>query len=656
MQSLNWYYRRLRSMNLAELTWRLRGMLRDACDSVRIPIGLLPGRTERTSARLGEFSPGFRPSPVDRDDWQSLPANLRTEWQRKLLDTADSLLANRLSYFDLVDVDHGTPLNWHRDHSAGIDAPLRLSVFTDYRDFATYGDCKLVWEPNRHHQFVVLARAYATTGDKQYADKVAELMRSWIDANPFGYGMNWKSVLEHGVRVINWVWAIDLIRDSGAIDDGLWRDVRRTMFLAIWDAHRKFSRGSSANNHLVGEAAGVFVGACYFSDFPNVDGWADDAATVLEREIVLQTYDDGCTREHAFGYQFFVIQFFTLCLLAGRASGRPFTNQYERRLQRMYQFVAELCRDTGVPPRAGDADDGYVLDFGDLPAAPDRLLAAGQELFDDQSLAADAPSETVFWLTGRHAESAGTSLSSARSRSFPGSGYHLLRSKRMGVFFDCADLGYGPIAAHGHADCLSFCLAVDGEPVIVDAGTYDYFTHPDWREYFRTTRAHNTVEIDGRSQSQMLGPFLWGQRANAKLIRWHDDEDVTEVTGEHDGYRNLTDPVTHRRSLSLDKVQDRLSVRDELSAKASHVARLHLHLQPGLSIRKTTESCVEIDLQQATLVIRFADARVECVDADDSGKLGWISEGYHRKKASTCLRVEKPFNGNAAILTEVTLL
>lgn len=655
MQSLNWYYRRLRSMSSAELLWRLRSALRDVFDIIRIPIGLLPGPTHEKSTQPDEYSPGFRTSPVERDTWQALPANVRSGWEEKTLSTAKRILVNRLGYFDLVDVDHETPFNWHRDHSAEIDSPLRLSVLTNYRDFSTYGDCKLVWEANRHHQLVVLARAYRMTSDKQYAGKISELLRSWIDDNPFGYGMNWKSVLEHGVRIINWVWTIDLIRDSGAIDVRLWQDIRRTMFLAIWDVHRKFSRGSSANNHLIGEAAGVFIGACYFSDFPKAEKWASDAAEILEREIILQTYDDGCTREHAFGYQLFVIQFFTLCLLTGKAAGKPFTDRYESRLQLMYGFLSELCRDTGTPVHAGDADDGYVLDLGNLPTEPGHLLAVGQALFDDVSLAIDGPSETAFWLTGRLTPARTADPQGHVSRSFPESGYHLLRSARIGVFFDCAALGYGPIAAHGHADCLSFCLSVDGKPVIVDAGTYDYFTHPEWRRYFRETRAHNTVEIDGQSQSQMLGPFLWGERASPGLIRWHDDEQMSEIVGEHDGYRSLADPVTHRRTLTLEKTRNGLSVRDEFLATSDHVARLHLHLEPGLGIKTTAESVVEIELAQATLVIQFCGARVQRIDADDSGKLGWISKGYHRKVASTCLRVERPFDGKGEIVTEISL-
>ena len=655
MQSLGWYLRRLRSMSPAEIAWRARSMLRDQADVIRIPLGILPRLPRQASGTLAEFQPGFTCSPVTRERWSDSTTDALPAWREHLLSKADAILENRLSYFDLENVDHGDPINWHRDHSAGIDAPVRLSVFTDYRDFPTFGDCKLVWEPNRHHQLVVLARAYVASGNTRYAEKIAELLRSWIDANPFGVGMNWKSPLELGVRIINWVWALDLARQALPADDRLWRDVNQSLYLALWDAQRKFSRGSSANNHLIGEAAGVFVGACYFSDFPNAARWAREAQHVLEREIRLQSYDDGCTREHTFAYQFFVIQFFSLCLLAGDASGSPFSDAYRGRLHAMFRFLKELSADTGLPPNVNDNDDGYVLDLGDLPGAPAGLLDVGAAIFDDPDLSSGQPSETVFWLTGKHAASASNAGSSRRSVSFPESGYHLLRSNRLSVFFDCAELGYGSIAAHGHADCLSICLAADGRPVIVDAGCYDYFTHPEWRDYFRETRAHNTAEVDEQSQSQMLGPFLWGRRAIPTFCGWDDDDESTTVAGQHDGYRHLPDPVIHRRELQLGKNDDKLLIVDSLDAKAAHDVRLHFHIEPGRTVRAIDEHRVEIELDTGTLQIACPSGRISLIHADADTRLGWISKSYHSKLPSTCIRVEQRIEGGAEIRTTVTL-
>jgi hypothetical protein len=152
------------------------------------------------------------------------------------------------------------------------------------------GDAKVVWEPNRHHHLVVLGRAYRAFGDPRYAAAALRQIASWIDDNPFGYGMNWRSPLELGIRVINWVWALDLARDMVDRPRGIDERVRETVWRHLREIAGKYSRGSSANNHLIGEAAGVFIGAAYFPDFPEASAWKEESREILSREILRQTY------------------------------------------------------------------------------------------------------------------------------------------------------------------------------------------------------------------------------------------------------------------------------------------------------------------------------------------------------------------------------
>src|SRR5690606_19793650 len=113
---------------------------------------------------------------VVRADWQGLDQALAEKWMPRLLEKADAVVANRLSYFDLEGQHHGDPFDWHRDFSAGKSSPVLHVTRTNYRDFSRFGDCKLVWEPNRHHQLVVLARAWRVTGELRYAEKVRDLI------------------------------------------------------------------------------------------------------------------------------------------------------------------------------------------------------------------------------------------------------------------------------------------------------------------------------------------------------------------------------------------------------------------------------------------------------------------------------------------------
>ena len=145
----------------------------------------------------------------------SAPGGPEPQWCRNLPAKADEIAAHQLSFFDLEDRHLGDPIDWNRDHKHGKAAPMRFAPWINYRDFSVTGDCKLVWEPNRHHQLGVLGRAYRATGDSRYAKAAVEQLDSWLKQCPYGIGMNWRSPLELGLRLINWAWTVDLIQGAG---------------------------------------------------------------------------------------------------------------------------------------------------------------------------------------------------------------------------------------------------------------------------------------------------------------------------------------------------------------------------------------------------------------------------------------------------------
>lgn len=129
-------------------------------------------------------------------------------------------------------------------------------------------------------------------------------------------------------------------------------------------------------------------------------------------------------------------------------------------------------------------------------------------------------------------------------------GNTILRSRdhRILIGIDHAALGFGTIAAHGHADALSFQMYVNGLPVFIDPGTYIYHCDIESRNAYRKTENHNTVCINGRDQSEMLGAFLWGKRAESQLISHSNAQGKIELTASHDGYS----PAKHIRKYEFD--------------------------------------------------------------------------------------------------------
>lgn len=658
-------------MSAREIWWRVCGRAQDWRDrwlvgyhgsARRLTAVLRSDGRDEGRASLSEAATG-----VWRD---AAPDSAEAGWRGRLVARAEGILAGRWRLFDLDPCEFGDVIDWNRDAKAQRRAPLVFSPKIDYRDYRAVGDCKFVWEPNRHHQLVVLARAYRATGDERYAAGAARQLESWLEACPYGRGMNWRSPLELGIRLINWVWTLDLAGSSAAFDERLRRRVLHSAYLHLREITRKYSRGSSANNHLVGEAAGAYVASCYFHELRDAARWREEARGLMVEQIEAQTFGDGANVELATGYHLFAMQFFLVVGLVARRANDALPDAYWSRLAAQAEYLGTLLEGGADAPMFGDGDDGYVLDLSDGAADPRGWLCAAAALFRRADLKAwSGPGfgETAAWLLGPGARSVWERLpkpadAQIRSRGFKDAGVYLLQhgtrdaADRISVTVDCGPHGWGSIAAHAHADALAITLRAFGVDVLVDPGTYDYFSCPAWRNYFRSTAAHNTIEVDERDQSEMLGAFLWGSRAAARCLRWEPSTVGGRVVCEHDGYTRLSDPVVHRREVRLDGDVGRVVVRDELVANAAHTLALHLHFAEQCVLRATGDNRYEIDAGPGRLVLELApEWQCELLRGGDEPGPGWVSRGYHRKSPAACLRARTTIHGATALETSIAI-
>jgi hypothetical protein len=672
MQTLDWYYHRLKKMSPGEVVWRTRSFLRDRSDRflVRHRQRLRKSKVFLNGDGQGP-GPGFHVSNIAVGEWVKLSINdgVEKQWYNSLIERAERIIGNRLDIFDLKDKYLGERISWNHDYKRMQDTPLTFSPALDYRDVEITGDCKFVWEPNRHHQLVVLGRAYRAGGNIRYAHAVAELLDSWFEQNPYGVGMNWRSGLELGIRLINWVWTLDLIEDSGDIDDDLRFRLLDSVSRHVWEIDRKYSRGSSVNNHLIGEAAGVFVATSYFKNLKHASAWRQRSWDILNREIIKQTFADGEIVEQAIGYHFFVLQFFVIAGLTARATGQDIPKSYWSRLEKMFEFLVLLSEGGDNLPMCGDCDDGYVLDLGSSPHSVKDWLALGAALFgrSDFKAVAGNCAEVLEWLPIKSQRQSFEVIPEQQnkmilSKPFKESGYYLLQygesgcPERISVVFDCGSLGMAPLAAHGHADALSFTLRAFGIDVLVDPGTYDYFSYPNWRRYFRSTAAHNTIVIDGQDQSEMLGLFLWGRQAKAHCLNWEPTDVGGKVIGEHDGYTYLKDPVTHKRALELDGLGRMLTVRDDIIAFLKHEIKIFFHIAEQCKVSQASVNHYLIDVGPGVVIIELDHRlKVEEFKGSDDPICGWVSRGYHQKTASTTLVGRCISEGNTTLICKIKI-
>lgn len=583
-----WYLNRLRCMSRAEIGHRLGRALR--ARSERLGIGPRPA-VKQQQPDLGRCAaPWLAPTP-DIDPGLYVAA-------------ADRIASGKLDIFAMRAVDYGLRPDWNRDPVTGIVPPLAFGKLLDYRDPTRVGDIKHLWEPNRHLQLVALAQAYALTGQQRHLDVLRTQLDHWFSSCPCPRGPNWTSALEAGIRLVNWAIAWQLI---GGPASAAFAGADGARFRARWlgsvREHVEFIRGyyslySSANNHLIGEAAGVLVAAATWPHWPETDTWLDEASSILERETLLQNARDGVNREQAVAYAQFELDLLLLALLAGTAAGRPPSPACRARIEAMLEHIAAIMDVAGHVPAFGDSDDGHVVRLSAAPGhCPFRsVLAAGALLFERADFASKVRSvdDKTRWLLGDDAVSRFAALAAARAsaparRRFSNGGYYVLGAEldtpsEVRLVADAGPLGYGSIAAHGHADALSFTLSIGGAEIFIDPGTFTYRPDGPWRAYFRGTSAHNTVRIDGLDQSEPGGNFMWLDKAEAGCTRFEPGAERDVFEGWHDGYRRLADPVVHCRRIEIDKLARRIVIEDRIEARAEHDVELMFHCSPDCSV------------------------------------------------------------------------
>jgi hypothetical protein len=206
------------------------------------------------------------------------------------------------------------------------------------------------------------------------------------------------------------------------------------------------------------------------------------------------------------------------------------------------------------------------------------------------------------------------------------------------LVFDCGPLGLGALAAHGHADALSFDLSVNGEPILIDSGTYLYLGAKEWRSYFRSTHAHNSATVDDLSQSQMVGPFQWGKKAHAKLTRLSRSGDSVLVSGYHDGYRFRK--VRHTRQIEF-KSPDQWIFRDEMTGHGNHKIDFYFQFMPCQLIERNRRHYRSVFSRSRIDIFFESDHEIDIqvFEGNVDPIIGWYSPEFGVKKVHPVLVV-----------------
>jgi uncharacterized heparinase superfamily protein len=652
---LSWYQRRLRAMSVDELVQRSQRSLAHLTDGVisraaprHWKATWEPDFEEIICTRLPRRPIGF----MQPDRGASLRTRL-PETADALIERAEKAVSRRVRFFGYPEVTVG--VGDDVDPFTGRRWPKRRGKRIDYRH-SDVGDPKWIWELHRCQDLSVLAAAWLTAGDERYGRASADHLVAWIRAHPPLRGMAWSSGFEAGIRAISLALTIDALRGSAFLGEA---DLELAL-ASLWQHGRWITRdpsvGSSANNHRIGELAGLVAIGCLAPELRDAPRWLDFGLENLSQEASLQIRADGTSVEQAFSYHLFVVDLLllTVALLdaTGHAAPEGVTSSIMRSADALW---AQLGKDEPAPTY-GDTDDGraFVIDGGDL-REPRGVAASIAARFGHPGAkrAAEGLDATAWWLFAANGVEQFEHTSPAPwpgTVTLPDGGLTLFRDGRTRVAFDHGPHGYGSLAAHAHADALRLDVSLGEDELIVDPGVGSYFARPTLRDAFRGTGFHATVSVDGLDSSVSGGPFLWSRHARTRLLAL----DRGFVAAEHDGYERLGDAVTHRRAV-VALLNGSFLVVDHLAATGMHRYSQRWPLHPALEVETCSAEGVVARRPGSGVLISVAgeSISVSATRGQTEPSVGWWSERLESVAPSWLVSVDVETSGPLELATLV---
>jgi Heparinase II/III-like protein/Heparinase II/III N-terminus len=529
-------------------------------------------------------------------------------------------------------VDFGSQIDWHRDPRAGLRWPLLHYTRVPLR-LGSGADVRQVWELNRLPHFVALGRAYALTGDENYASEFLLQLASWVEANPPRYGVNWTVAMEVALRAINLIAAFELLLASPQMSDEAIR-----LMLKLLLAHGRFIRANleyshrTPSNHYLANLIGLFSIGMTMPDLAESPAWVSFSAPRLLKELFRQVHPDGVSYEGSTAYHRLVTEIFALFFSLSTAGGMELPGRGWERFEAMIDFVRATLKPDGSMPMIGDADDGRLLRFKERPTADHTyLLALAAVLLEKETFKlSNRIDEEALWWFGKPGLEAFDSLSvsniTPESEAFDDAQIYVQRADELYAVIDCGDHGARGRGSHAHSDALSFELYAYGTTFLRDPGSFVYTASARWRNHFRSTAYHNTVRVDGEEISRFNEDALFAfiENVRPRVNQWQSDDAHDLLDAEHHAYARFAEPVIHRRVITFDKRQGYWAIKDQFTGDGAHQFEFFFNFDAGLEATVSDDQRITVRGMTAALAIIPLSQQVFEVKRTDR----WVSPAY----------------------------
>ncbi len=479
-------------------------------------------------------------------------------------------------------------------------------------------DNEWVWQLNRMYFWNAMAKVYSQTGDEKYAKEWCSQLVDWTVKNPNdeNHKHAWRSI-ETGIRGYSWTGLYYRFLHSPSFTPEVLVAFLNSMF-----EHADFlmSKYTTRSNWGLMEAEGMAFIAITFPEFIDAEKWRTEAYRRLNNEINLQVYPDGQQRELAMGYHIGCINWFlrTYELAKLNRLENAFPPNYIKTIEKMCEVPMKLCHPDGTNAQFGDSWQGSPGQYNE------RFLEWAEKFGRDDFL---------YLATGGKQGKKPDSTAYA----LPFSGLYSMKSgwdkDAISLVLKCGPDGGG----HSQPDNGTFELYAGGRNLMPDAGSYIYSGDPEGRRWFRQTKVHQTLTLNGENSAY-----------SSKLIKWQTGDKLDILVVENKSYENLT----HRRSVFfVDKKY--FVLVDEATGSATGDVDIHFQLAPGGVAVSNRDLCVTTNFANGWNLFVQTQQQNGIGMAEEEG---WVSFEYTKKESRPAIRYRLQKKQNQGKLHFVTLL
>lgn len=377
---------------------------------------------------------------------------------------------------------------------------------------------------------IALAAQYKKTKDIAYWNLFRTNYELYLNTHA-----DLKSVYSMALHIPNVLIALELFGD--AVED----DFREKIYCELYSQYKYISKHQEKHllaNHYFEDLKALVIASYLFKDDKNLKHYLKAFRKQCDEQIL----QDGVHYELSLMYHKLILEDVMRIAMLAKQIDFPTCDWLQPLIQKMTDACYSLEKGIGRTPLFNDAGDNVAKTC-------EQLCQAAEAEFG---------------------------IRPSNRSAFENSGYYKLYDGNKALIIDAGKIGVDYQPAHGHCDCLSFELSVDGKPLFVNSGTYEY--QGDLRKYFRTTRAHNTVEVGGHEQSLCWGGF----RVSKRIYDVHATYGDNSIEGVYKNYSG----ETHKRLLKL--AGGVLSVEDSTIANEGTTVKSYLHIAPGYKVEGST--------------------------------------------------------------------